>query len=276
VFYTNAESRKGGEISANPRGNAVPLEVAAPAGAHRRAAGEKQARRWPAYFASRHPDSRLGSAASERSCARLAPDHHLDRVEHLRGRYPGGEVPRPTHWTGFRLIPERIEFWLARPHGCTNGGCSPRRRRLDQHAALPVTDGDPRRAFLTQRRVASIAMALFLGVLKSWAAWRTGSTAMLGSLADTALDLVASLVTLAGVWIAARPADETHRFGHGKPEALAAMFQVILIVLSAAGIGFRAITASSAAGEPMRRPKGSASRWSRSSRRSRCSPGNAT
>ena len=87
---------------------------------------------------------------------------------------------------------------------------------------------------------ASIAMALFLGVLKGWAVWRTGSTAMLGSLADTGLDLVASLATLAGVWIASQPADESHRFGHGKAEALSAMFQVILIVLSAGAIAFRA------------------------------------
>jgi ferrous-iron efflux pump FieF len=84
-------------------------------------------------------------------------------------------------------------------------------------------------------------MALFLGLLKSWAAWRTGSTAMLGSLADTALDLVASFATLVGVWIAAQPADESHRFGHGKAEALSAMFQVILIVLSGAAIAFRAV-----------------------------------
>ena len=87
---------------------------------------------------------------------------------------------------------------------------------------------------------ASIATALLLGALKAWAVWRTGSTAMLGSLADTALDFVASVVTLAGVWIAAHPADEEHRFGHGKAEALAAMVQVILIVLSATGIAFRA------------------------------------
>lgn len=64
---------------------------------------------------------------------------------------------------------------------------------------------------------------------------------MLGSLADTALDLVASIATLVGVWIAARPADEDHRFGHGKAEALSAMFQVVLIALSAAGIMFRAV-----------------------------------
>src|SRR5688500_19855708 len=84
-------------------------------------------------------------------------------------------------------------------------------------------------------------MALFLAGLKGWAVWRTGSTAMLGSLADSALDLVASLATLAGVWVAAMPADEDHRFGHGKAEALAAMFQVILIVLSAGAIAFRAV-----------------------------------
>ena len=85
-------------------------------------------------------------------------------------------------------------------------------------------------------------MAILLVTLKTWATWRTGSTAMLGSLADSALDLIASLATLVGVWIAAMPADEDHRFGHGKAEALAAIFQVMLIALSAAGIGFRAVT----------------------------------
>ncbi|WP_120718112.1 cation diffusion facilitator family transporter [Tsuneonella amylolytica] len=85
-------------------------------------------------------------------------------------------------------------------------------------------------------------MALFLGVMKSWAAWKTGSTAMLGSLADTGLDLVASLATLWGVWWAAQPADAEHRWGHGKGEALAAIFQVMLIAISAAAIAFRALT----------------------------------
>lgn len=89
--------------------------------------------------------------------------------------------------------------------------------------------------------LASIATAIFLVALKTWATWRTGSTAMLGSLADSALDLVASLATLIGVWIAAMPADEDHRFGHGKAEALAAIFQVMLIALSATGIAYRAI-----------------------------------
>nr|WP_267896454.1 cation diffusion facilitator family transporter [Tsuneonella amylolytica] len=99
------------------------------------------------------------------------------------------------------------------------------------------------RARLTRSAaLASITMALFLGVMKSWAAWKTGSTAMLGSLADTGLDLVASLATLWGVWWAAQPADAEHRWGHGKGEALAAIFQVMLIAISAAAIAFRALT----------------------------------
>ena len=89
--------------------------------------------------------------------------------------------------------------------------------------------------------LASIAVALLLVGLKAWAAWSTGSTAMLGSLADTVLDLVASLATLAGVWVAAQPDDENHRFGHGKAEALAAMFQVVLISISALTLAVRAV-----------------------------------
>jgi ferrous-iron efflux pump FieF len=89
--------------------------------------------------------------------------------------------------------------------------------------------------------LASIAVAMLLLALKGWAAWRTGSTAMVGSLADTLLDLVASLATLAGVWIASQPDDERHRFGHGKAEAIAAMFQVVLISISALGIAARAV-----------------------------------
>lgn len=88
---------------------------------------------------------------------------------------------------------------------------------------------------------ASIGVALFLLALKGWAAWRTGSTAMMGSLVDTLLDLVASMATLMGVWIAAQPADEKHRFGHGKAEAIAAMFQVVLISISALAIAARAV-----------------------------------
>lgn len=87
----------------------------------------------------------------------------------------------------------------------------------------------------------SVGVAWFLLLLKGWAAWQTGSVAMLGSLADTGLDLLASLVLLYGVRVAAEPADHDHRFGHGKAEALAALFQVALITASAAVIGWRAI-----------------------------------
>jgi ferrous-iron efflux pump FieF len=77
--------------------------------------------------------------------------------------------------------------------------------------------------------------------LKGWAAWSTGSTAMLGSLADTGLDLVASIATLAGVWVAGMPADDNHRFGHGKAEALSAMFQVMLIAASSVALAVHSV-----------------------------------
>jgi ferrous-iron efflux pump FieF len=95
---------------------------------------------------------------------------------------------------------------------------------------------------LTRRAAtASVSMASLLLLLKSYAAWATGSVAMLGSLADTALDLVTSLITLYGVRLAAMPADRDHRFGHGKAEAIAALFQVGIITFSALGIGWRAV-----------------------------------
>ena len=98
------------------------------------------------------------------------------------------------------------------------------------------------RSKLTARAaLASIALAIVLVGLKTWAAVATSSMAVLGSLADSGLDLVASLIVLLGVRIAAVPADAEHRFGHGKAEALAALAQVILITLSALFIGYRAI-----------------------------------
>ena len=89
--------------------------------------------------------------------------------------------------------------------------------------------------------LASVATAMLLIALKGYAAWTTHSVAMLGSLADSGLDLIASLVTLWGVRVAAEPADWNHRFGHGKAEAIAALFQVVLITVSAVGIAWRAI-----------------------------------
>src|SRR3954467_2896867 len=89
--------------------------------------------------------------------------------------------------------------------------------------------------------MASIAMAVTLIALKAYAAVQTSSMAMLGSLADSGLDLVASLIVLLAVRVAAQPADYEHRFGHGKAEALAALVQVILISFSALFIAFRSV-----------------------------------
>ena len=112
VFYTNAESRKGGEVRANPQAALLfhwkslrrqiriegPLE-------------EVSAEEADAYFHSRARKSQIGSAASDQS--RPLPDRqtYVKRVEALEERYDGQEIPRPQHWTGFRLTPRRIEFW---------------------------------------------------------------------------------------------------------------------------------------------------------------------
>ena len=105
----------------------------------------------------------------------------------------------------------------------------------------PAISAADRASLTTRAALASTAMAVILIALKSWAAFHTRSMAMLGSLADSSLDLVASLVVLLGVRIAATPADREHRFGHGKAEALAALVQIVLITLSAVFIAFRAV-----------------------------------
>lgn len=102
-------------------------------------------------------------------------------------------------------------------------------------------EGEERAALSSRAALASVAVAFVLLLAKSWAALETGSTAMLGSLADTVLDLIASLATFIGIRIAALPADHDHRFGHGKAEALVALAQVVLITISAIGIGWRGI-----------------------------------
>ncbi|GGD59623.1 cation diffusion facilitator family transporter [Croceicoccus mobilis] len=109
-------------------------------------------------------------------------------------------------------------------------------------ASVSTNNPDRRSALTRSAAFASISVAVLLLGLKIYAAIVTDSAAMLGSLADTALDLVASLSTLVGVWVASQPADANHRFGHGKAEALAALVQVILISISAVGIAARAIS----------------------------------
>jgi ferrous-iron efflux pump FieF len=105
----------------------------------------------------------------------------------------------------------------------------------------PTITAAERAKLTTRAAMASTAMAITLIGMKAYAALQTSSMAMLGSLADSSLDLVASLIVLLAVRIAATPADHEHRFGHGKAEALAALIQVIIITFSAAFIGFRAV-----------------------------------
>ncbi|MFM6829731.1 MAG: pyridoxamine 5'-phosphate oxidase [Novosphingobium sp.] len=117
VFYTNFHSRKGGELAANPHvallfhwkslRRQIRIEGVI---------GEVTPAEADAYFASRHPESRLGSAASDQS--RPLPDRqtYLDRVEALRAQYPDGNVPRPAHWSGYRVRPSAMEFWQDRDH----------------------------------------------------------------------------------------------------------------------------------------------------------------
>ncbi|MEO0033924.1 MAG: hypothetical protein RLZZ08_372 [Pseudomonadota bacterium] len=117
VFYTNAESRKGGEIIANPRAALLfhwkslrrqiriegPLTEVTPAEAD-------------AYFHSRPFVSQVGSAASDQSRPLPSRETYLARVDQIARQNDGHDVPRPDHWTGFRLSPVRMEFWMDRPN----------------------------------------------------------------------------------------------------------------------------------------------------------------
>jgi cation diffusion facilitator family transporter len=89
--------------------------------------------------------------------------------------------------------------------------------------------------------VASVAVAFILIGLKGWAWIASGSVAMLSTLADSVLDLAASLFTFFAVRYAAAPPDREHRFGHGKAESFAGLFQAGLVVVSAALIMVEAV-----------------------------------
>lgn len=117
VFYTNARSRKGQEIAANSQAALLfhwkslrrqiriegALEQVADATAD-------------AYFASRSRDSQLGAVASEQSAPMASRSLFVDRFEEAERHYAGTDVVRPPHWTGFRLVPAALEFWMDRPN----------------------------------------------------------------------------------------------------------------------------------------------------------------
>lgn len=105
------------------------------------------------------------------------------------------------------------------------------------HDALEAGPGklapDDAKAITGQVTRLSVAVAGVLVIAKLFAWLASGSVAMLASLADSSLDLVASLTTFFAVRYAASPADDEHRFGHGKAEALASLLQALLVALSA-------------------------------------------
>ncbi|WP_262690252.1 cation diffusion facilitator family transporter [Kordiimonas aestuarii] len=89
---------------------------------------------------------------------------------------------------------------------------------------------------------AAVGVASTLVAAKAMAWWLSGSVAMLGSLADSSLDLAASLVTMFAVRLALIPPDDDHRFGHGKAEALAGLFQAAVMTGSAVYISLEAVS----------------------------------
>ena len=109
-------------------------------------------------------------------------------------------------------------------------------------AASKESERRARARLVRSAGVASVSVAVALVALKIWAWLATGSIAMLGSLADSVLDLLASTMTLLAVRYALEPADREHRFGHGKLEAIAGLAQSFVITASAGYVGFRAVT----------------------------------
>ncbi|MBD3760183.1 pyridoxamine 5'-phosphate oxidase [Rhizorhabdus sp.] len=117
VFYTNYESRKAGELFATPRAALLfhwkslrrQVRIEGMVSKVSEAEGD-------AYFATRHRDSQLGAWASEQSRPLDRRATFEARFEEVVKRFEGGPVPRPPHWSGFRVTPERIEFWQDRAH----------------------------------------------------------------------------------------------------------------------------------------------------------------
>lgn len=117
VFYTNSQSRKGDELAANPHAallfhwKSLRRQIRAEGAIAPVSEAEADA-----YFASRARDSQLGAWASDQSHPLASRALFEARFEATRADHEGRDVPRPPHWWGYRLVPERIEFWSDRQH----------------------------------------------------------------------------------------------------------------------------------------------------------------
>lgn len=117
VFYTNLDSRKGEDLAANPNAallfhwKSLRRQVRVEGAVEPVSEAEADA-----YFATRARDSQLGAWASDQS----RPLHNRAtfeaRYEQMRTRFEAADIPRPQRWSGFRVIPRRIEFWNDRAH----------------------------------------------------------------------------------------------------------------------------------------------------------------
>jgi pyridoxamine 5'-phosphate oxidase len=116
VFYTNFESRKGEQILAFPwvalNFHWRELERQVSIEGRAEPVSDEEA---DAYFATRPRASQLGAWASQQSRPLESRAKLLADVARIEGRHLGRKVPRPPHWSGFRVMPERIEFWVAKP-----------------------------------------------------------------------------------------------------------------------------------------------------------------
>jgi pyridoxamine 5'-phosphate oxidase len=117
VFYTNMESRKAGDLLTNSRAallfhwKSLRRQVRIEGPVERVADAEADL-----YFATRSRDSQLGAWASDQSRPLDSRATFEARFEAMAARFADVEVPRPPHWSGFRVLPERIEFWQDRAH----------------------------------------------------------------------------------------------------------------------------------------------------------------
>jgi pyridoxamine 5'-phosphate oxidase len=116
VFYTNTQSRKGGELAANPQvallfhWKSLARQIRIEGAAEPVSAAEADA-----YYATRARISRLGAWASDQSRPLAGRAALQARVAELETRYPGDDIPRPPHWSGYRVRPESFEFWQDMP-----------------------------------------------------------------------------------------------------------------------------------------------------------------